>query len=1042
MKRFICFLLIGLCLASGRALAQSTSATISGGVTDSSGKFIVDASVDIANDATGVIYATRTNNSGMYVAPILPPGHYHVQVSKIGFKTLIKPDIVLNVQTALAINFTLPVGAVSESITIDAGSSMLNTTDASVSTVVDRKFVENMPLNGRSFQDLISMTPGVVTQSPQTVAQSAGRYGDFSVNGQRTESNYETVDGVSANVSSGVGTGYAQIANSGSIAASTALGTTQSLISVDALQEFRVSSSSYSAEFGRTPGGQFSFTTRSGTSQLHGSAFDYLRNDYFDANNWFNDHNGIPKPALRQNDFGGTVGGPIVVPGILTRTAKIFFFASYEGLRLVQPTAATTLYVPSLAVRLAAPSNSSSIFNAYPIPTGSEIEDSSGNPTGLSPFVKTYSLPSHIDSTSVRLDTTPSPKFILFFRYGDTPSFSRTRTLSQVSSNSVNTSTYTLGATTQFSATLSNEFRIGYASSDSINSSSLDTFGGAVPTDLNSVFGIPASTAHSLAESYIDVASVGAAIISTGNASSSLRQWNITDSIVAQLGRHQVRSGFDYRLVRSPLSPPAYGVIPDFYTRQSMTSGVPSDTFITRYVAAAPIFHEFAAYVQDTWKIRDRISLDLGLRWEVNPPPKGAGGRDAYTLSGSIAAPATLALAPQGTPLWATTWYNFAPRLGVAWTARDTRRSETVVRAGGGVFFDTGNQVASDGFGAIGFNASTDPTNVSLPLTANQLNLSTNPIAPYTTATIYAYPAHLQLPYSLEWNLSVDQALGDQQAITFSYVASQARRLLQERLLSLTPLNNNFGTVYYFPNGLTANYNSLQLRYQRTVTKGVQALASYTWSHSLDYGSTNAAFPFSYGNSDYDLRHNLQAGLSWELPQIKSDAVADAIVNGWAMDTRFMTRTGFPITITGNLLTTPLTGQKYYSGVNYDPTKPVYVYGSQYPGGRSINKAAFSLPVGTASGSAPRNFVRGFGAEQLNLAIRRNFPLGDKVNLQFRAEAFNVLNHPDFGLVQSVYSNALFGQATTMLNQSLGTVSSLYQQGGPRSMQFALKAHF
>src|SRR6202035_5321064 len=159
MKRFICFLLIGLCLASGPALAQSTSATISGGVTDSSGKFIVDASVDIANDATGVIYSSRTNTSGIYFAPILPPGHYHVQVSKQGFKTIIKADVVLNVQSALALNFTLPVGATSESVTVGSTSPPINTTDASVSTVIDRQFVQNIPLNGRSFQDLISMTP-------------------------------------------------------------------------------------------------------------------------------------------------------------------------------------------------------------------------------------------------------------------------------------------------------------------------------------------------------------------------------------------------------------------------------------------------------------------------------------------------------------------------------------------------------------------------------------------------------------------------------------------------------------------------------------------------------------------------------------------------------------------------------------------------------------------------------------------------------------------------------------------------------------------
>ena len=183
MKRFACLLLLGLCLSPSRTRAQSTSATISGGVTDSTGKFITEATVNIANDATGVIYSVKTNGSGIYFVPILPPGTYHVQISKPGFKTIIKPDVVLNVQSAVALNFILPVGATSESITVEAGSFLLNTTDASVSTVIDRKFVENMPLNGRSFQDLISMTPGVVTQSPQSAATGVVKArGDAAVN--------------------------------------------------------------------------------------------------------------------------------------------------------------------------------------------------------------------------------------------------------------------------------------------------------------------------------------------------------------------------------------------------------------------------------------------------------------------------------------------------------------------------------------------------------------------------------------------------------------------------------------------------------------------------------------------------------------------------------------------------------------------------------------------------------------------------------------------------------------------------------------------
>src|SRR5215469_9358371 len=196
------YLVFFLFLLSTFAFAQSTNATISGGVTDSLGNFVVNADVQIANDATGVVYSATTNGSGMYLIPILPPGHYHVQVSKPGFRTIIKADVVLNVQSALALNFTLPVGATSVSVTVDASSPAVNTADASVSTVVDKKFVENIPLNGRSFQDLISMTPGIVTQSPQSqgTTQLPGYNGDFSVNGQRSESNYYTVDGVSGNV--------------------------------------------------------------------------------------------------------------------------------------------------------------------------------------------------------------------------------------------------------------------------------------------------------------------------------------------------------------------------------------------------------------------------------------------------------------------------------------------------------------------------------------------------------------------------------------------------------------------------------------------------------------------------------------------------------------------------------------------------------------------------------------------------------------------------------------------------------------------------
>src|SRR5258708_13755848 len=263
---------------------QSPTATVNGLVRDSSGAVVPAADVQLINEHTNVNYPARTNSDGIYSVSNLPPGTYRVQVSKIGFKTIVKPDIILNVLDARAINFDLPVGAVSETVTVEGGASTVDTESSAVSTVVDREFAENIPLNGRSFQSLIQLTPGVVL-----TAHNQGDTGQFSINGQRANSNYWMVDGVSANIgiSASVtpGSGMA-----GTLGSTSVLGGTNSLVSVDALQEFRIQTSTYAPEFGRTPGGQISIVTRSGTNQFHGTAFDYLRNDVLDANDWFSNN--------------------------------------------------------------------------------------------------------------------------------------------------------------------------------------------------------------------------------------------------------------------------------------------------------------------------------------------------------------------------------------------------------------------------------------------------------------------------------------------------------------------------------------------------------------------------------------------------------------------------------------------------------------------------------------------------------------------------------------------------------------------------------
>jgi hypothetical protein len=295
----------------------------------------------------------------------------------------------------------------------------------------------------------------------------------------------------------------------------------------------------------------------------------------------------------------------------------------------------------------------------------------------------------------------------------------------------------------------------------------------------------------------------------------------------------------------------------------------------------------------------------------------------------------------------------------------------------------------------------------------------------------------------LQWNVSVERALGRAQSLTLSYVGAGGRKLLELADVSASKYNPSFRSLYVYRNGLSSSYNALQAKFQRQVTHGLQVLGSYTFSHSLDYGSFNAQFPYEYGNSDFDVRHSAAAALSYDLPGGRSSSSwLHAVSSGWGIDGRFSARSGFPVTLDGNSVVDPNTGQLFHSGLNRVPGEPFYLYGSQFPDGRSINPAAFSLPTSSEPGDAPRNFLRGFGAWQIDIAVRREFPLHENLRLQFRAETFNILNHPNFGTIDPNYGDIQFGQATASLARSLGTLSPLYQAGGPRSLQLALKLIF
>jgi len=1043
-------------MLAGVLCAQSTNASLAGRVTDPSKARIVGAKIVVISTQTNVRYEATTNASGEYYFSNLPPDGYLIEVEKPSFKKLIRADVTLHVQDALNIDFEMTVGSASESITVESGAPLVDTESTAVSTVVDRTFVQDLPLNGRTFQTLIMLTPGVVVTP--TAAEDQGQ---FSVNGQRADSNYFTVDGVSANF--GV-TGYSPLAQTagGALPSLSAQGGTNSLVSVDAMQEFRVQTSSFAPEFGRTPGGQVSIVTRSGTNAIHGALFEYFRNDVLDANDWFNgftNNPSIPKAEERQNDFGGVFGGPIMKD-------RTFAFFSYEGLRLRQPVTQDTV-VPDAASRqdqTAAGIAMRPYLNAYPMPPPNAPDI---NP-GLAPFDGNYSNPSSLDTYSFRVDHTVDSNLSLFGRYNYSPSSSTVRNpygvLSTTESLSTTVHTVTLGLTESISTRISNELRANYSNDRVGTRFGLDTFGGAVPVADSTLFPSGFTSGTGLFEFLI----AGAGEWATGkSATDEQRQVNVVDNLSWSRGEHALKFGVDYRWLSPYSSPSSYVQFAEFGGVTSNPGGALSASALFADVAAirnvALLTRNLSFYGQDAWRVSPRLTLTYGLRWDINLPLKGKNSQNQpFTVIG-LNNPATMTLAPPGTPLYDTTYGNVAPRVGFAYQFGSGPNWTSVLRGGFGIFYD-------QGYGSLGllspyfpFNSariigpSSCPsgiTGICFPLSAQNATpppFSTSP----PVVTIVVPDSHLELPRTYGWNAAVEQSLGMSQSLTLAYVGGIGRDLLRTSVL--IGANPNFEIVQATDNSARSDYQALQVKFQRRLSQRLQALASYTFSHSIDNASTDA-FNFlntptsianpniDRGNSDFDIRHSFTAGVTYGLPTPQGNKFAAAALGGWSVDAFGSARSAPPLNITGTLFVGA--GTALFPRPDVVPGQPFERFGSQYPGGKVLNDAAFTAPPAGQQGDFGRNVLRGFGAFQGDFAVQRQFRFTERMSLRFRGEFFNIFNHPNFGPPDNNVTDALFGRSTATLANSLGSgganggLNPLYQIGGPRSIQLALKLQF
>ncbi len=1057
---FLRRIVVMLCFLLGVRGVFAQNARVSGLVSDAQKASVPSAVIEVVDQNTQVKTTAKSNGSGLYSIPSLPPGRYRISVSAPGFETQIIENVNLAVASKVSLDIVLHPGNVTQTVMVNGDSLEINTTDASVSTVVDRKFVENMPLNGRSFQSLLTVIPGVAV----VPSSGVGASGEITVNGQRTEANYFTVDGVAANTgnsptANGVAAGY-----SGGTPGESTLGTTQTMVSVEALQEFRATTSTYAAQYGRTPGGQFEFSTRAGENQWHGALFEYFRNDALDANRWFNKYLGQPRTQERQNDFGGTLGGPIRLPYLYNGADKSFFFFSYEGLQLHAPQPTVAASVPDMWLRTSpdVPQAIRAMLNAFPLPDD-RSESSQG--TELVNSTVPYSNPSSLNAFSIRLDHSVNDRFKIFARLATNPNKTDSRATTDLAVNNsskANVKVLTLGSTNFFTSNFTNELRFNLTANDIDYRTTSDNFHGATPYSLD---GLPGLGNSSFFIFNLDWGASPYPTLRFAPISTKQRQINIVDWMSASIGRHSLRWGIDYRKLRnSEFLPPLceYGY---FYSPLQVISGVPKMIYTYKFSAnAKPYYENFSAYLQDEWKMSSRLSLSLGVRWDINPAPYDANGNNPYTITTTDLK--TVDIAPSGTPLWHTTWANLAPRFGLAYQAHTTPGHETVVRMGAGLFYDTGSSMGSFGYNASGVFSASVLAGQQFPLTQTVVDSLPAPgvTKPYNTSFM-GFDPHLVLPRTGEWNLSLEQGLGTNQTLTIGYVASVGRKLIREGYYYPSRVGNpNFtaaASLTMVSNGADSSYNALQVSWQRRLTRGLQTQTSYTWSHSIDNSSTNfQTYSLLRADSNFDIRHNFQAAITYELPGSFSNRLLSEVLNHWSIDSRISARSGLPVDVVGSYTVDPVTGNYLLIHPDRVAGQPLYLStpdtsGARVPGGRRINCAAFSIagtsacglatiPATATEGNAGRNIARGFDAVQADMALRKEFPIHEQLNLQLRAEAFNILNHPVFGSIYSMITNGpgRFGYAYTTLDSQLGGLNSLYQMGGPRSLQLALRLHF
>ena len=1063
-------------LSAQATIAQVAGGTILGTVSDPGGAVIANAEVTILDTSTGGTRTVSTNSAGFYTAPNLLPSKYQLRISAPGFSVDVA-EVTLTVGAEQTVNAVLKIGQASTTVDVSDAVSGVQLATSSLGNEVDSNTVQDLPLNGRDWSQLATLQPGIsqlrnqsgigAVGSADVVRVARGFGNQLSVSGTRPTQNNYRLDGISFN-------DYTNGAPGG------VLGT---LSGVDAIQEFSVLTTNYSAEYGKTSGGVINAITRSGTNQFHGDVFEFIRNSALDARNFF-DSPGAPPPPFRRNQFGGAVGGPIVKD-------KTFFFFNYEGLR--QSLSSTQVNtVPSDNARMGILSTGNVTVDPAVAPYLQFWHPSNGailpgGDTALYNVVTKQTGSGNFYTARVDHQFSATDNLSATFLYDKTHLANPDPLNNETFFNSNSRPFGSLEETHIFSPQFTNSVRFGYRR----NRANILTGPGANPEVTDTSRGaIPGQPAPFIVVPGISVFSGG--VDGFPNFTFGWNSFQGYDDAFLTRGTHSIKFGFAVERMQSNnlfhFFDDGNFVFPSlsaFLTNQPIVFSATIPSSATPRGIRETLL---GGYIQDDWRFRPNLTFNIGLRYEMTTIPTEANHRQASLKS------MTDSQITPGAPYFSTnpTTKNFEPRLGFAWDP--LRDGKTSVRGGFGLF-----DVLPLPYEFLIISSASAPVAQNLTITSlqpgdfptNAYNTSIQScvlpnLSCYRTAYIDPNPSR---SYVMQWNLNVQREIAPQTSVTLAYVGSRGVHLPFRTddadivLPTLTPagylwpsnstvgagigtrVNPNVGRIDRLVFGADSYYDSLQVGVGRKFSHGLQFQSSFTWGKSLDTGSSTIAgdqfsnspssLPFYFdaklrkGQSDFNLAKNLVVSGTWEIPGLKSDSrVISWVASGWQIGGVLQASSGAPFTV--------LVGGDPLGLNNTDPfAYPDRITGSGCgsgvnPGNHNsyIKLQCFTMPpsqgvttsgsqIYTLLGNSRRNPLTGPGLVDLDFSVFKNAQLWERLKMQFRAEFFNIINHTNFA--PPLDNNVLFNPD----GSAVGNAGDLdTTQTSSRQIQFGLKLMF